>query len=79
MQASSPTETISTGENLLTEDYDRLQLRLRHQFGRQLRNIPDAPTPDDLLHDTIEDLGRLFYTFSPFPNNPLLILYYGRL
>lgn len=56
MQASSPTDIVSALEKLSAEDYDRLRLRLWRQFGRQLRNIPDAPTPDDLLHEAIEDL-----------------------
>ena len=56
MHFSFPPDIVSAVENLFTEDYDRLRLRLWRQFGRRLRNIPDAPTPDDLLHDAIEDL-----------------------
>lgn len=56
MHFSSPSDIVSAVENLLTEDYDRLRLRLWRQFGQQLRDIPDAPSPDDLLHDVIEDL-----------------------
>jgi hypothetical protein len=56
MHFSPPSDIVSAVENLFIEDYDRLRLRLWRQFGQQLRNIPDAPTPDDLLHDAIEDL-----------------------
>lgn len=56
MHSSSPSDIVAAVENLPAEDYDRLRLRLWRQFGGQLRNIPDAPTPDDLLHDAIEDL-----------------------
>jgi hypothetical protein len=50
------TNIVAAVEKLPADDYDRLRLRLWRQFGGQLRNIPDAPTPDDLLHDAIEDL-----------------------
>jgi hypothetical protein len=43
-------------EHLTSEDLDRIRTRLWYQFGAQLRKIPEAPTPDDLLHETIEDL-----------------------
>ncbi len=49
-------DIVSAVEELLAEDYDGLRLRLWRQFGQQLHRIPDAPTPDDLLHDAIEDL-----------------------
>ena len=47
---------VTALKNLQAEDYDRLRLRLWRQFGRELQKIPDAPTPDDLLHAAIEDL-----------------------
>jgi hypothetical protein len=49
-------DIVAAVENLSAEEYDRLRLRLWRQFGQQLRRMPDAPTPDDLLHDAIEDL-----------------------
>lgn len=51
-----PVDIIAAVENLVAEDYDRLRVRLWRQFGQQLHRIPDAPTPDDLLHEAIEDL-----------------------
>ena len=56
MHSSFSSDIVSALENLLTADYDRIRLRLWRKFGEQLRNIPDAPTPDDLLHDAIKDL-----------------------
>lgn len=49
-------DIVSALEFLTAGEYDRLRLRLWRQFGRQLKNIPDAPSPDDLLHEAIEDL-----------------------
>lgn len=56
MSSASSTNILSALELLAADDYDRLRLRLWRRFGGQLRNIPDAPTPDDLLHNAIEDL-----------------------
>jgi DNA-directed RNA polymerase specialized sigma24 family protein len=56
-QLSSPTvDIVAALDRLAAEEYDRLRLRLWRQFGRQLSRIPDAPSPDDLLHEAIEDL-----------------------
>lgn len=49
-------DIVSAVANLSAEDYDGLRLRLWRQFGQELHRIPDAPTPDDLLHEAIEDL-----------------------
>ncbi|GAK59159.1 hypothetical protein U27_06135 [Candidatus Vecturithrix granuli] len=56
MHSSFSPDIVSALEHLLTADYDRIRLRLWRKFGEQLRNIPDAPTPDDLLHDAIQNL-----------------------
>lgn len=56
MPSSSTVDIVSALELLNAGDYDRLRLRLWRQFGRQLKKIPDAPSPDDLLHQAIEDL-----------------------
>lgn len=56
MRVQDASDILSVVADLSAEDYDRLRLRLWRQFGQQLRRIPDAPSPDDLLHDAIEDL-----------------------
>jgi len=43
-------------EELTSEEWDRLRLRLWLKFGEQLRKIPGAPDPDDLLDDAVKDL-----------------------
>lgn len=53
---TSNADIVSALRNLAIEEIDRVRLRLWRRFGGQLRNIPEAPSPDDLLHDTIEDL-----------------------
>ncbi len=49
---------ISALQNLTVDELDRLRLKVLRRFGTYLLNIPDAPGPDDLLHETIEDLLR---------------------
>ena len=43
-------------EALSSAELNRVRLGLWRKFGQQLQSIPDAPTPDDLLHEAIEDL-----------------------
>ncbi len=56
MHPAPSTDILSALEKLTSEELDRIRARLWRQFGERLRNITDAPTPDDLLHDAIEDL-----------------------
>lgn len=56
MHPAPSTDILSALEHLASEEIDKMRSRLWRQFGEQLRKIPDAPSPDDLLHDTIEDL-----------------------
>ncbi len=39
-----------------TPDYLRLRLQLWRRFGEQLRKIPEASDPDDLLQEAMKDL-----------------------
>ncbi|MDM8525060.1 hypothetical protein QUF80_16945 [Desulfococcaceae bacterium HSG8] len=48
MNSDSP-DILSPLKNLPQDDWDRLRLGLWRRFGGQLRNIPEAPSPDDLL------------------------------
>ncbi|MDM8542664.1 hypothetical protein QUF90_16440 [Desulfococcaceae bacterium HSG9] len=50
-------------EELDTDTLDYIRLWLWRRFGEQLRKIPEASDPDDLLHEAIEDLlsGRRKY------------------
>ena len=50
------TDIVSALEALSAAELNRLRLKLWRKFGRQLQRIPDAPKPDDLLHEAIEDL-----------------------
>ncbi len=50
------TNIATTLERLSSTELNKIRLRLWQKFGQQLRNIPDAPTPDDVLHAAIEDL-----------------------
>jgi len=43
-------------EELDADTLDYIRLRLWRRFGEQLRKIPEASDPDDLLHEAIEDL-----------------------
>jgi hypothetical protein len=47
---------VSALQRLTAEELDRVRLKLWKRFGEQLRNIPNAPDPEELLHETIEDL-----------------------
>jgi DNA-directed RNA polymerase specialized sigma24 family protein len=50
-------------EELDADTLDYIRLRLWRRFGEQLRKIPEAPDPDDLLQEALEDLlsGRRKY------------------
>lgn len=50
------TDILTALEALSSAELNKIRLRLWQKFGRQLRDTPDAPTPDDLLHEAIEDL-----------------------
>ena len=56
MIATVNQDVLSALEQLTPEAIDRLRLKLRKRFGEFLRKIPDAPDPDELLHETIVDL-----------------------
>ena len=53
---SDLSDILSALKALTPEDWDRLRLRLWKRFGGQLGNIPEAPSPEDLLHDAVADL-----------------------
>ncbi len=53
---SDSSDILSALKNLTPDDWDRLRLRLWKRFGGQLCNIPEAPSPDDLLHDAYVEL-----------------------
>jgi len=50
-------------EKLDANTLDYIRLRLWRRFGEQLRKIPEASDPDDLLQEALEDLlsGRRKY------------------
>lgn len=57
LMAETATTSIFTAiQHLTQEEIDRLRLKLWRRFEKQLYIMPDAPNPDDLLNDTIEDL-----------------------
>ncbi len=49
-------DIIATLEQLGPAELNKIRLRVWHKFGRQLRNIPDVPTSDDLLYEAMKDL-----------------------
>lgn len=53
---SDSSDILPALKKLTKDDWDRLRLRLWKRFGGQLCNIPQAPTPDDLLQDAVADL-----------------------
>ncbi|QTA92960.1 hypothetical protein [Desulfonema magnum] len=55
---SDSSDILSSLKNLTPDEWDRLRLRLWKRFGGQLRSIPEAPSPDDLLHDAVVDLSE---------------------
>ena len=55
---SDSSDIFSALKNLSQDDLDRLRLRLCKRFRGQLCNIPEAPSPDDLLQDAFVDLSE---------------------
>lgn len=56
MAAISHSKLLAALHALTGEEINGLRLKLWKRYGTRLRKIPNAPDPDDLLHEAIEDL-----------------------
>ncbi len=51
---TSDPAVIAALQHLTQQDYNKLLLKIVRKFGEHLHNIPDAPSPEDLLLQAIE-------------------------
>ncbi|PID58869.1 hypothetical protein CSB45_02395 [candidate division KSB3 bacterium] len=56
MNTKSTSYLLSALQELSEEQWKKLFFAVQKQFGRQLRNIPGAPSAEDLVHEALEDL-----------------------
>ncbi len=56
MEEQSNSYILSALAEISEEEWARLMLTVQKWFGHQLQNIQSAPSPEDLLHETVEDL-----------------------
>ncbi len=56
MEEQSNSYIISALAEIKSEEWKKLLLTVHKWFGKQLQKVSEAPSPEDLLHEAIEDV-----------------------